>query len=123
MKKNCNPGEILRKGYTRKAYTRKDGVKISETKVKPVCIKDKGKPGKGPNLFKILEKNTLRGFGYSSFKNVLERHESLKKAVKNIGKNTVIKKLNAVAILNKNTNPKIAGKFKADMQWVQNNFD
>ena len=40
-KKDCPKGKILRKGYTTKK-----GVKVE-----PKCIKDQGKPGKGPKIF------------------------------------------------------------------------
>lgn len=70
----------------------------------------------------ILKKNTLRQFGYSSFKTEEERHVALKKAVKTLGYSAIIKKLNAVKILNKNRNPEVSKKFNKDMIWIQNKF-
>jgi hypothetical protein len=118
---SCKRGEILREGYKRKAYTRSDGTRVKATYVPPTCIKDKGKPGKGKKLF-TLEKGTLSKFGYSLDKKAEVRRKALDKAVKEIGYLPVIRKLNAVAILQKNTNPVNSRKFRYDKDWVSKKY-
>ncbi|HEY9703585.1 MAG TPA: hypothetical protein V6C58_14145 [Allocoleopsis sp.] len=128
----CKTGEILRSGYTRKAHTRKaftksNGVKISKTSVKsskvpPTCIKDLGKKGKGKKILPKLEKGTLSKFGYSSFKPESQRHDALKKALNKLPYATIIRKLNAVAILSKLVNPIVSYKFKKDIAWLRSKF-
>lgn len=117
---NCKKEQIIRKAYTRKAYTRKDGTYVKETKVKKLCIKDQGKKGKGPEIIPKLEKGDLKSFGYSSKNNDKSRHIAINKAVKKYGKDSVIRKLNAVGILTKNTNPKVSLIFHKDMIYVAN---
>ena len=103
----CKKGEILRKGYKTK----------KGTKVKASCIKDQGLPGKGPKVLPELKKGTL-GL-YSTKKTDLSRHRALLKAARNTSKNTVIRKLNAVSILTKNTSPKSSKKVRKDMHYLQ----
>ena len=69
-----------------------------------------------------LKKGSLTKHGYSSKKTERSRHISLKKAVLETSKTTVVRKLNAVKILNKNTNPKVSKVFKLDQEWVQKKF-
>ena len=77
----------------------------------------------GLALIGPLRKGTLRSFGYGSNNSASERHSALKKAVKSEGALSIFRKLNAVATLNKNTNPTLSKKFLADRNWVRNNFD
>lgn len=111
MPPKCKKGEIRRKGYTRK-----DGVKVKST-----CIKDRGLKGKGPKLFK-LRKGTLSRHGYTLDKKAADRRKALDKAVKAEGHLAVIRKLNALSILQKNTNPVNSRKFKYDQQWVSRKY-
>ncbi len=73
-----------------------------------------------PTKIKVkLKKGTLGQFGYKGVKdlNVTERHNALNKAVKQLGKSTVIKKVNIVAVLNK---AKPVGKiFKSDVNYLK----
>ena len=120
-KQSCKKGEILRSKYKRKSYTRKNGKKVKSTTVKASCIKDLGNTGKGPKLF-TLKKGDLTQYGYTFKNKAGERRKSLKRASKNIEKNTIIRKLNALSILQKNTNPIISKKAKYDMSWVRKNI-
>ncbi len=115
----CPKGKILRKKYTKKSFVRKDGVRIKKTIVSASCIKDKGVAGKGQNLFGKIKKGTLTKFGYSTNLNKEQRLSKLKKAVKSLGYSTVIKKLNVVRILNKNTNPVVSSKFYEDIKQLK----
>ena len=112
----CKRGEIVRSRYTRKL---KSGKKIV---VKESCIKDLGKKGKGEKLF-TLKKGGLSKYGYSLKKSASQRRQSLKRSNKEFSKGTLIRKLNALSILQKNTNPVISRKAKHDMNWVRNNID
>ena len=117
----CKKGFILRNKYTRKSYKTKNGKTIKKTIVQASCIKDRGLPGKGKKLF-TLKKGELGKFGYKLSKKAEERRKSLKNSNKCIDKNTLIKKLNALSILQKNTNPVNSRKAKYDMRWVQKNL-
>ena len=52
-----------------------------------------------------------------------ERHAALKRANKSFSKNTLKKKLNAIAVLQRNTNPEISQIAKRDMEWLDNNIN
>jgi hypothetical protein len=97
----------------RKAYTRKNG-----TRVKSSCIKDMGKPGKGPKLF-TLKKGGLSKYGYHVRDSYVKRHTSLKKALKHMSYATLVRKINALSILFKNTQPGLAKHAKSDVKWLQ----
>lgn len=116
----------MRSGYVRSSYTRssKDGsrrVSVKKTVVPPACIKDVGKKGKGKPLIGPLKEGTLEKYGYSNVMALTldERHEALAKAVKKLGWLPVFRKLNAVAVLNRNTNPKLARRFLRDRDYVK----
>jgi len=127
----CKKGMILRKSYnrkpyTRKAYTTKSGirikpVKVSGSHVKRACIKDLGNPGKGKKLF-TLGKGDLTSFGYTLKSNAVTRRSALKKSSKKFNKGKLVKKLNALSVLQKNTNPVLSNKARNDMKWVQKNL-
>lgn len=70
-------------------------------------------------MIKIKHKGSLTSLGYSTKEPSTERHKALNKAVKKYGEGEVVKKLNAVAILTKNTNPKVSKTFKADIKYVK----
>jgi hypothetical protein len=107
--RRCPKGKILRKGYTRKS-----GVRVSAK-----CVKDMGMPGKGKKLF-TLKKGDLSKYGYHlKGKTASARHKALKKASKQFTKNELIRKLNALSILLKNTNRELAFKAYDDMKYVQ----
>ena len=65
-----------------------------------------------------LKKGTLSQFGYSSFDTITNRRKALGKAVRKLGYGTVVKKVNVVAILNKNRNPTVSRKMNADKNWL-----
>jgi hypothetical protein len=65
-----------------------------------------------------LKSGTLRIFGYHVKDKINTRRLALVEAIKKLGVDTVIKKLNAVKILTKNTNPSISNKFSSDVKWL-----
>lgn len=120
MPKSCPSGTIRRKGYTRKTYKKRSGTVVKGGRVPSSCIRDVGKPGKGKRLF-TLKKGGLRQYGYST-KDVQEkRHEALVRAMEKGKMSTGLlwKRLNAIEVLNRNTNPKTAEKIKSDMDWLR----
>ena len=134
-RKNCPPGMIARKAYTRKYSTavrqrgftvkRKNGrsyrviPKTSNTHVNSRCIKNTGKPGKGPKHFGPLRKGNLSRHGYSFRRGETERRAALKRAVRDYGRTGVYHKLNAVAKLTKRVSPTASDVFAKDRNWVK----
>lgn len=131
---SCPPGQVLRKAYVRRfktnvrerGYTVKRGSQVyraypkgSSTVVQATCVKDVGLPGKGPQAIAPLRKGELLKHGYTYRKSDLDRHEALRKAVKEFGALGVYRKLNAVAKLSIRAAPKAAAVFKKDRDWVR----
>ena len=118
-RKKCPKGSISRRGYT---FVKKStGRKI---KVKSSCVKSKGLRSKGKKTSRVLptlKKGSLTKYGYSVSGSENERHSALKKALKAYGYSSVIKKLNSVKLLTKNTNPKNSKIYGKDLKWVQKN--
>ena len=134
VRKACPPGKILRKAYVRRfrtnirerGYTVKRGSQVykaypraSSTIVQASCIKDQGLPGKGPQEIGPLRKGELLKYGYSYKKSDLERHEALRRSVKEFGVLGVYRKLDAVAKLSVRAAPKASTVFKKDRDWVK----
>ena len=109
----CKKGEILRTGYITK----------NNVKVKPTCIKDQGKPGKGPKLIVIPKEDIglLDKYNYTLKNNYEERIKSLKKANKELSKLKVLRYINALRTLQK-SNEKYYNKLDRDMKWLQKNY-
>ena len=105
----CRSGQIRRKGYTTKRGTR----------IKSSCIRDLGKRGKGPKLIPPLNKGKLRAYGYSTSLGPTARRIALKRAITFYGRNSVLRKLNAVKVLTRNTNPRVSAVFGKDLTWIQ----
>ena len=116
----CRSGQILRAGYKRKSYTKKSGLRVKSSWVAPKCIKSvTGRPH-GKQLF-VLEKGTLSKFGYHNVENMSKeaRHRALKKAMKGVTPLSVYRKLMAVGLVNKNTNPKMSKIVMSDAKWLK----
>lgn len=130
----CPPGTIERAGFVRKPTKRKSYkrmsrsgsiVRIPATNVKrsevpPTCVKDTGIKGKGKQLF-VLEKNVLGKYGYDKVSTLssTKRHEALKKALKRIKPLPLFRRLNALYVVNKNTNKNLARIFAEDRDWIK----
>ena len=119
----CPPGYIKRTGYTRKGYRRKDGTYVGPSRVPASCIKDVGKKGKGIPVIGKLTEGDLTQYGYHIKEADLgKRRTSLMKAGQKFSPLSVFRKLNALAILNKNTNPTYSKRARADARWVSRNY-
>lgn len=117
MPSKCPPGTILRS-----AYTTKRGTLVPAT-----CVKDMGKPGKTPmsaRLPTLADDLHLSDYGYHASDSEEKRETALVKAVNSMVKDKkitkqeavrkLIKHLNLLSILQKNTNPKYSAAFKKD---------
>jgi len=118
----CPKGMIERVGYTYKRKTSK-----KQIKVKPECIKDQGKKGKGPKLGILLTKGLaydvglLSDFGYSLHDSHDVRIKALKKAIKYYNELKVLRHINALRTLNK-SNKTNYNKLDKDLKWVQKDY-
>lgn len=116
----CPEGKILRKGYS--AVRKSTGRKYT---VKPKCITERGRPGPGRGgsvkrrVIKISHPGSLSKYGYALSKTASERDSALKKILKAYGYSTTIKKLNAIAVLFRNTQPAYTRKLERDMGYVR----
>ena len=116
-RKKCPKGSISRVSYT---YLRKSTGK--KVKVKSACIKSRGLRSLGVKTKRVLptlKKGTLKQYGYSTKDSDEKRHIALKKAVKAYGYSGVVKKLNAVKLLTKNTFPSTSRIYSKDLKYVQ----
>jgi len=119
MPKSCPPGTIRRASYTRKAHRRSNGTSVKGAHVPASCIKDLGKSGKGKRLF-TLKKGGLRKYGYILSETQDNRRSALINAMDDgMSIGYLWKRLNAIQILHRNTNPKTAKKIKSDMEWLR----
>ena len=66
----------------------------------------------------------LSKYGYKDVlhTNREKRRKSLKRALKAYGGPTLIRRLNAVSVLNRNRNPRLSKTFRNDMHWVQKQY-
>lgn len=117
--KVCSKGKILREGYYRKS--RKASRSSSKgTWVAPSCVPSINQQ-KGKQLF-VLEPEVLKRFGYEKVAQMSRagRHVALDKAVKSgLKPLSVLRRLNALYVLNKNSNPELAAKFREDVNYVR----
>ena len=70
-----------------------------------------------------LRKGTLTQFGYSLYGAPSQRHAALDAAVNFFGYATIIKKLNAIRVLNKNKHPDSSAVYTSDMHYVQRRYE
>jgi hypothetical protein len=71
-----------------------------------------------------LKKGLLIKFGYQNVTQLSQqqRHEALAKAIRAYGALSVFRKLNAVYVYNRKTNPSHSKIFKTDRDWVRLQF-
>lgn len=139
---SCPEGMIARKGYVRhfRNTVRREGYNqvrkgkiihvmpaARDIYVKPGCIKNRGKEGKGVNtgkpLIGPLRQGELVKHGYSTEKSVVERHQALTRAMREFGALGVFRKLDAVAKLTTRTSPETSRKFSTDRDWIRSHYN
>ena len=69
-----------------------------------------------------LRKNDLKQYGYSTRKSDNIRHRALLKASDKYGAGSVLKKLNAVYVYNRNRAPFASSVFEKDKKWLHNKY-
>ena len=115
-RKFCPLKSISRRSYS---YIRKStGKRIH---VNASCIKSKGLRSRGLRPKRVisgLKKGELTKLGYSIHETEQKRHIALKKALKKFGYSKLIKKLNAIRTLTKNTSPTNSNKYHKDMLYI-----
>lgn len=74
-----------------------------------------------PNAPRIVikHKGDLTKHGYRAKSSQKSRRRSLRKAVAEQGRTHVVRKLNALSVLNRNRSPRLSITFRKDMQFVQ----
>lgn len=116
----CPSGTIRRKGYS--------AVRRGKTfRVKSACIKDRGAPGRWQTVKNMLgigplRKGSLTSLGYRHTLPAAERHAVLDNVVRKYGRNSTIRKLNAIATYAKRTAPSRSLVYKTDMHYVQKKY-
>lgn len=114
MTRSCSRGSIRRKSYIRRSKSGK------RTRVPSVCIKDRGKPGKGPKILPIPERGVLSRYGYANVKDMPDqkRRVALKRAIEAYGHRKVIGHLVLIANYTRISDPSAYAIFKGDQEHV-----
>lgn len=122
----CPAGMTLKSGYHVKEYVKKNGTIIKNKNVDPVCVKNKGLPGKVLKQYKVIKinsKDNFKPFGYTTSNNSNTRFKSLLEACKVLSYATVVRKLNALKVLrSKQTDEKtvrLYNIFSEDIKMLQ----
>jgi hypothetical protein len=117
--KRCPPGKIMREGYRRTSYKRRTStgkrVSVKGAYVKPVCIIDRGKKGKGARVIPPLTEGLLSQFGYHVNVSEEKRMQALEKAIDKYGQQEVIRHLRARLTLMR-ANPKAHAVMNRDYE-------
>ena len=74
------------------------------------------------NVIGPLKKGELKECGYATKKTMKLRRKSLKCAVKKYGALSTFRKINVLAILNKNRNPELSQKMIKDRNWIKKTY-
>jgi len=126
----CPPGKVLREGFYRKsthrrAYSRQSGARIEGSDVAgawvpPTCVPSINRQKK-KRLF-VLERNVLAKYGYHNVHTLTarQRHDALDKALRaGIEPLPLLRRVNALYVLNKNKDPELAEKFHEDVDYIR----
>ena len=120
-KRSVNPRYSV-KSCPRGAVSRKSFVRKSGTKVKATCVKSKSlrSKGKKPQVYlPKLKQGALTKHGYSVHESSKMRHAAIKKALKEYTPGELVKKLNAVRVLSKNTAPENSAIYAKDIKYIE----
>ncbi len=118
---DCPKGTIRRSSYK---YVKKTGTKNPKViKVGSECVKDMGKPGKGPKLITMpkYDVGILSDYGYHLKLPYEERVKALKKAMKKVNELKLLRHINALRTLFK-SNEKYYNKLDKDLKWIQSHY-
>ena len=99
----------------RRSYLRSDGTRVKGTSY---VTKNRGRPGRGPKLFK-LRKGGLSRYGYMTSASIADRHLALSRAIsRGVPRLTLSHRLGALATLLKRTNPRLSRSLRKNQMWV-----
>jgi len=82
----------------------------------------KSRKRRSPVRIVIKNKGSLTKLGYSMSKSSQSRHVALGKAVRKYGYRSVMGKVNALYVFNKNNNPSLAKKASSDKKWLKKTY-
>lgn len=117
--KSCPAGKILRDGYT---ATRKKKTILGRLLNRGTTYRVKASCIKGPAVIGPLKKGDLKDAGYDHTDSADKRHRALIKAVAEYGPLSTLRKLNAIAVLNKNVAPTRANTYRTDRNWISKTY-
>jgi hypothetical protein len=133
-RKNCPPGQVLRKGYTRHYSTavRRRGFTVRKstgrayrihpsnrnTYVEPRCSRNTAGSTRSSKLHGPVREGELAKHGYSFRESDSRRQAALLKAVREYTALGVYKKLRAVAVITRKKLPRAHAVFMKDMLWI-----
>ena len=118
-RKRCPKGSISRVSYS----YRKKSLGGRKIKVHSSCMRSKGLRSRGKKTRRVLpslKKGSLTRYGYNVHETKEMRHKALKKALKIYGYASLVRKLNAVKLLTKNTSPSNSKIYGQDINYLQN---
>ena len=121
---HCPPGMLMRRAYTARRRSRSRS-RSKSYRVRARCVRGSGADPshhvpKRQRVIPKLKDGTLRSQGYDTKESATLRHEALRRAVNTYGYRTVMGKVNAVYVLNRN---KPVGKvFEADKAWLKRTY-
>lgn len=104
---------FTRKAHIRKSFYRSDGTLIPATRIPKTIVKLRKR-----TIFKGIDKPVF--FGYTVKDPAIKRHKALIKAKDKNNYVSVIRRLNALRVLTKNTQPENSKIYTRDMHWMQN---
>jgi hypothetical protein len=124
MDGGCPSGKIRRAAYTatRRAKGLFGKLRGKRYTVKASCIKNTGKPGKGPKVIGPMKEGELTAMGYSAQDPAGNRHAALDRAVSHYGKLSTLHKVNAIAVLTKRTAPSRSRTYTTDVHYIQKKY-
>lgn len=116
----CPSGMIRRIAHTKT-------VRGKTIRVASKCIKDRGAKGRWQTMKRMLgigplKKGDLTNLGYRANDPAEKRHESLDQAVKKYGKLSTLRKLNAISVYTKRTNPSRSKTYKTDRNYIKKKY-
>jgi len=100
----------------RRGYTRADGTRVRATSFQ---VKNRGLAGRGTKLF-TLRKGGLREYGYSVKASESARHSALMLALAKVPRVTLGRRLVALQVLTKRTQPQYSAVYSANAKWLRN---
>lgn len=116
----------LEGGGSRRIYEGARGGKYYIVDGKKIYLHESvGKAVRSPQRrqpIEITKRHSLTDLGYRALDPTRTRHVALERAVGKYGFASVVRKLNALEILNKNKQPKLSGVYGKDKVWVEKHF-